>query len=61
MLEVGNMQQHGVAIVCHTEQLDTRIAALEGAFFSINLLERKSVGFLVEVIQTRSSPMLVLL
>lgn len=74
--EVSDMEEHRVtslanvnfniveetryADLCYTKELDGGLAAIECAFFSINLLKTHTVILRVKVIKTRSSPVLIL-
>jgi len=50
-----------MALLGDTEQLDTCLSSMEGAFLSIDLLEAQAVARFVKVVQTRSGPLLVFL
>lgn len=43
VLEVFDMEHHGIALARHTKQLDGRTAAMEGAFLGLDLLEAQIV------------------
>ena len=50
-----------MAFLGDTKHLDTSLSSMEGTLFDIDLLEAQAVGRLVEVVQTRSGPLLVFL
>lgn len=44
MLEILHMKHHGIALVCHTKQLDRRASAVKCALLGIDLLEAEVGG-----------------
>ena len=44
----------------HAKELDGRSTSMYRAFFGINLLEAEVVSFLVEIVQARAIPLLIL-
>jgi hypothetical protein len=50
-----------MAFLGDTKQLDARLSSVESAFLGIDLLEAQAVPRFVEVVQTRSGPLLVFL